>query len=307
MKLIFAGTPEFAAVAMTALHAAGHDLALILTQPDRPAGRGQKLTPSAVARVATGRGLRVEKPENLKAPETQALLRGIHADVMVVAAYGQLLPPAVLAIPAKGCLNIHASLLPRWRGAAPIQRAIEAGDSETGITIMQMDAGLDTGAVLLTRAVTIQPTDTAVTLFTRLGELGAETIVDALSRLGSLSAVAQAATGVTYARKISKSEAQIDWSQPAIVIERKLRAFDPFPGSETRFAGETLKIWRATVETGRVATAAGTIIEHTSTRLVVQCGVDALALHSVQRPGGTRLSIAEFLRGTRIDTGARFA
>lgn len=307
MKLIFAGTPEFAAEALVALVAAKHEIALVLTQPDRPAGRGQALRQSAVAQQAAALGLQVAKPVNLKSAETQQMLRDCAAEVMVVAAYGQLLPPAVLAIPARGCLNIHASLLPRWRGAAPIQRAIEAGDAETGITIMQMDVGLDTGHILVTRTTPIAADDTAASLVARLAKMGARAIVDTLAAADSLMPVAQANDGVCYAKKIEKSEARIDWTQPASIIERRLRAFDPFPGAEARFADASLKIWRARVVPGQRAGEPGEVIAQSPTQLCVQCGVDALSLEIVQRPGGTRQAIAAYLRGTAMLTGARFA
>ena len=220
MNLIFAGTPPFAAAALSALCAAGHRIDLVLTQPDRPAGRGMKMVASAVAEEATQRGLPLLQPNSLKDATVTAQLRAIGPDAMVVAAYGLILPPAVLAIPRFGCLNIHGSLLPRWRGAAPVQRAIEAGDTETGITIMQMDEGLDTGAVLLEKRVAIAADETAATLFQRLTALGADAIVQALETLPTLTAQAQPATGNSYAKKIEKTEAAIHWAEPAIAIER---------------------------------------------------------------------------------------
>ncbi len=304
MRLIFAGTPPFAAAALAALAAAGHEVVLVLTQPDRPAGRGMKQAQSATAQLAAQLGLRIEKPPSLKDPAAHALLREVIADVMVVAAYGMLLPQAVLDIPKQGCLNIHGSLLPRWRGAAPVQRAIEAGDGETGICIMQMDAGLDTGPILLERRISISPNlDTSATLLEKLSALGAESIVEALSRLSQLTPQPQPASGITYARKIEKSEAPINWSEPAHVLERRLRAFDPFPGCETKWGGETIKIWRATVAPNMIQAAPGTVIDVTANRLTVQCGQDALTLNVVQKPGGKRLAIGEFLRGMAIKGG----
>lgn len=308
MKIIFAGTPPFAAAALSALHAAGHQIVLVLTQPDRPAGRGLKLRPSAVAEQATQLGLTLLKPASLRNEDAQATLRAIAPDAMVVAAYGLMLPQPVLDIPKYGCINIHGSLLPRWRGAAPIQRAIEAGDIETGIAIMQMDAGLDTGPVLLTRACPVLPDDTSGTLFERLTALSMVAIVDAMERLPLLQATAQPLEGISYAKKIDKAEAQIDWTLPAEVIERRLRAFDPAPGCESLLGGEKLKIWRAAVKLSPsdTTTPLGTIIEATSDQLTVQCGVGALGLITVQKPGGKRMAIADFLRGSTLQTGWRF-
>ncbi len=308
MKIIFAGTPPFAAAALAALHAAGHQIVLVLTQPDRPAGRGLKLRPSEVAEQATELGLTLLKPASLRNEDVQATLRDVAPDAMVVAAYGLMLPQPVLDIPRYGCINIHGSLLPRWRGAAPIQRAIEAGDIETGIAIMQMDAGLDTGPVLLTRACPILPEDTSGTLFDRLTAMSMVAIVDAMAMLPSLQAVAQPMEGISYAKKIDKAEAQIDWTLPAEVIERRLRAFDPTPGCETSLDGEKLKIWRAAVKPSPYGTtiSPGTIIEASPHQLTVQCGVGALGLITVQKPGGRRMAIADFLRGSTLQTGWRF-
>jgi methionyl-tRNA formyltransferase len=306
MRLIFAGTPPFAASALAALHAAGHDIALVLTQPDRPAGRGQKLKPSAVAETAIAMGLTVQKPATLRDEAIQQTLRTVNADVMVVVAYGLLLPRAVLDIPKHGCLNIHGSLLPRWRGAAPVQRAIEAGDSETGIDIMQMDEGLDTGPVLLERRVGIAPYETTATLFAKLTDVAASAIVDALATFDELTPRHQRSEGISYAKKIEKSEARIDWSQPADVIERRMRAFDPFPGCEAAFDGQSLKIWRAELMKNDSNTVPGQVVAATHEQLIVACGQGALALRTVQKPGGKRVSIGEFLRATPILTGAQF-
>lgn len=297
MKLIFAGTPHFAAVALAALVSAGHEILLVLTQPDRPAGRGMKLLASDVAQVAGASGLRLEKPSTLRDVTTQTMLRDCNADLMVVAAYGLLLPQVVLDIPRLGCLNIHGSILPRWRGAAPVQRAIEAGDSETGITIMQMDAGLDTGAVLLEKRIAISNFDTSATLFEKLTQLGADSIVEALANLPNLTAAPQAINGVTYAKKILKAEASINWSDSATVLARRIRAFDPFPGVEARVGEEAIKIWRAEVVASSTPHPPGTVIALTTNQLTVQCGQDALSLNVVQKPGGKRLTIADFLRG----------
>lgn len=313
MRLIFAGTPPFAATALNAIHDAGHQIMLVLTQPDRQAGRGLHLTPSATADAALNLGIRIEKPHTLKSDDVQALLKGFNADAMIVAAYGLILPQAVLNIPKFGCLNIHGSLLPRWRGAAPVQRAIEAGDRETGVAIMQMDAGLDTGAVLLERHLPIAPDDTSATLFAKLSALGARAIVDALSQIETLVPRPQGSDGMTYAKKIEKSEARIDFSLPAAVIERKLRAFDPFPGCEITYgtlgsvkspaasnaSGDknTLKIWRANVLPAISTALPGTVVEISSQSLHVSCGHNLLSIETVQKPGGKRLAIADYLRG----------
>jgi methionyl-tRNA formyltransferase len=302
MRLIFAGTPPFAADALNALHAAGHDIALVLTQPDRQAGRGMKLLPSATAVTALKLGLRIEKPPTLKNADVQAMLKSAGAEVMIVAAYGLILPQAVLDIPARGCLNIHGSLLPRWRGAAPVQRAIEAGDATTGIAIMQMDAGLDTGDILLEKKIPIAIDETSVTLFVKLAALGASAIVEALEKLPTLIPRPQPAQGMTYAKKIEKSEGKIDFSLPADMIERKLRAFDPFPGCEATITedGEksVLKIWRATVIKSPVSAAPGTIVALTPQSLHVSCGRDLLSIQTLQKPGGKRLAIGDYLRAS---------
>ncbi len=261
---------------------------------------------SAVDVSAAELGLRVEKPATLAGEATRQMLRDCRADVMVVVAYGKILPPAVLDIPLWGCLNIHASLLPRWRGAAPIQRAIEAGDTETGICVMQMDAGLDTGPVLLERREKISPDDTSATLFARLAVSGAAAIVEALDRLGSLPARPQPVEGVTYANKITKSEAQIDWSLPAARIERKIRAFDPFPGCESIYESMRLKIWSAKVVPGNSGARPGTILRAGGDGIAVQCGDGALLLTKLQKPGGRRIAAAELLAGMRLACGEIF-
>ena len=308
MKIIFAGTPQFAAAALAALHAKGHQIVLVLTQPDRPAGRGLKLRPSAVAEQAAQLGLVIAKPASLKEAAIQADLRALAPDAMVVAAYGLILPQAVLDIPKYGCVNIHGSLLPRWRGAAPVHRAIEAGDTVSGITIMRMDAGLDTGPILLTRMSAISPDDTSGTLVEKLTALGAMAVVETLEKLPVLQAVAQSVEGVTYACKMDKSESHIDWNQPAAVIERRLRAFDPTPGCESTLEGDPLKIWRAALHiTHQYAPMVpGTVAEITPERLTVQCVDGALDLVTVQKPGGKRMPVADFLRGSTIQTGWRF-
>ena len=302
MRVVFAGTPPFAARALAALHAAGHEIPLVLTQPDRPAGRGMKLTPSAVGAWAAEHGLRVEKLATLKTDEAASILSSASPDVMVVAAYGLLLPPRVLALPRFGCINIHASLLPRWRGAAPIQRALLAGDRETGIAIMRMDAGLDTGPVLLEKRMPIGDEDTAGTLTERLADLGAEAIVEALANMPSLPERTQATAGVTYAQKISKAEARIDWARSNVEIDRQVRAFNPAPGAESRLQGEPLKIWRARAVEG--TGSPGQMLRFRDSKLVVACGKGALELLEIQRPGSRRMGVADFLRGTPVDGGA---
>ncbi|WP_174873724.1 methionyl-tRNA formyltransferase [Vogesella oryzae] len=295
MKLIFAGTPVFAAQALQALIAAGHDIALVLTQPDRPAGRGMKLKPSPVKELALQHGLRVEQPLTLKTPEAQALVAEVGAEVMVVAAYGLLLPKAVLEMPARGCLNIHASLLPRWRGAAPIQRAILAGDAETGITIMQMDVGLDTGDMLSIHALPITADDTATTLHDKLAQLGAEAIVSTLATLGSCVPVKQPEAGVTYAAKLSKEEARIDWHLPAADIARAIRAYNPAPGAHTLLAGEALKLWFAEAIDGQGAP--GEVLRADADGVVVGSGSGLVRITELQAAGGKRLAARDFAAG----------
>lgn len=306
MKVAFAGTPEFAASALEAILAAGFEVPLVLTQPDRPAGRGMQLQPSPVKQVALAAGIPVHQPEKLRTPEQQAPLAAACCDVLVVAAYGIILPQAVLDLPRYGCLNIHASLLPRWRGAAPIHRAIEAGDAETGITIMQMDAGLDTGPMLLKRVEPIQPDDTTGSLHDRLAWIGAELIVEALEALpaGKLKATPQPAEGVTYAAKIGKAEAAVDWTRPAIEIERAVRAFNPFPGAIATLDGTPVKLWRA-----RAIDATGTpgeVLLAEGAGVIVACGEGALCVTELQKPGARRMPAADFLRGMPIAAGSRF-
>jgi methionyl-tRNA formyltransferase len=315
LKLVFAGTPEFAAVALARLHAAGHDIVLVLSQPDRPAGRGMKLHPSPVKQFALAHGIKVAQPRSLRldgkypdeAEVARALLVAAQADAMVVAAYGLILPQWVLDVPRLGCFNIHASLLPRWRGAAPIHRAVEAGDAVTGITIMQMDAGLDTGDMLLTQALPISPTDTTGRLHDRLAELGGELMVKALTLAdrGQLQPVPQAPEGITYASKIDKAEASIDWLQTAQTLSQRVRAFDPFPGASTVAAGETLKIWAA--KPGPVApqtsTLPGQIVALDPSGIVVAARDSTLIITELQRPGGKRLACADFLRGCPLHVG----
>ncbi len=303
MKLVFAGTPEFAAAALDALHAAGHEIALVLTQPDRPAGRGLKLLASAVKRRAEALNLPVAQPQNLKDGATLALLAATAADVMIVAAYGLILPRAVLDLPKRGCLNIHASLLPRWRGAAPIQRALLAGDSETGISIMQMDEGLDTGPVLMREAVTIMADDTAHTLHDRLARVGARAIVSALVRPCTVEP--QEPALATYAAKIDKREARVDWHDNAEAIARQVRAFNPAPGASSAFGGVPLKIWTASVEPG-YAGAPRTVLSASRDGITVACGDGALRITELQRAGGKRVTAAAFLQGAPVKAGESF-
>ncbi|MDQ8020271.1 MAG: methionyl-tRNA formyltransferase [Moraxellaceae bacterium] len=306
MRVAFAGTPDFAAEALRAILAAGYEVPLVLTQPDRPAGRGMQMQPSAVKRVALEHGLPVDQPEKLRTPEQQAALAASVPDVLVVAAYGLLLPQAVLDQPRLGCINIHASLLPRWRGAAPIQRAIEAGDAESGITIMQMDIGLDTGAMLSKGSVNILPDDTGGSLHDKLATLGADMIVDALARLrdGALVPTPQPEAGVTYASKISKAESALDFRLPAHQLANKLRAFDPFPGCSATTAGTVLKLWAG--EAVDFHGTPGEVLRADGSGVVVACGEAALRLSALQKPGGKRLPTAEFLRGFALAPGARF-
>lgn len=304
MKLIFAGTPEFAALALTAIVQAGHEVVLVLTQPDRPAGRGMALHASPVKQRALAAGIEVFQPLTLKDAAAQERLRAVEADAMVVAAYGLILPQAVLDLPRFGCLNIHASLLPRWRGAAPIQRAILAGDRETGVCIMQMEAGLDTGPVLLSATLPIAGDDTSATLHDKLATLGAQLIVDALARL-PLPAQTQSDAGITYATKIEKSEASLDWRQSATILDRRIRAFNPFPGAISSLDGGSLKIWcaEATDDSGEP----GVVLAVDKRGIVVACGDGALRLTELQKAGGKRLPVKQFLAGTAVLPGSRFA
>lgn len=310
LRIVFAGTPEFAAEHLKALLDTPHRIVAVYTQPDRPAGRGQKLMPSAVKSLALEHGLPVMQPQSLRNAEAQAELAALRADLMVVVAYGLILPQAVLDIPRLGCINSHASLLPRWRGAAPIHRAIEAGDAETGITIMQMDEGLDTGPMLLRRRLPILPNDTTGSLHDRLAALGAQCIVEALAALpdGSLTAEPQPETGVTYAAKIGRAESALDWSRPAAELHCAIRAFNPFPGAVGSLRDTTIKIWAAErVAGGELAgSEAGTVLAAGEEGIVVACGEGALRLLQLQRPGSKRLPAGEFLRGFNVSAGERF-
>ena len=304
MRVIFAGTPAFAASALEAIIAAGHDVTLVLSQPDRPAGRGMITQMSAVKQLAIQHGIPVYQPERLKDPATHELIRATRPDVMVVAAYGLILPQAVLDIPTRGCLNIHASLLPRWRGAAPIQRAIQAGDTMTGIHIMQMEAGLDTGPTLLKAETPIACSDTAATLQDKLAALGAKLIVEALSQLDCLKPTPQPDEGVTYAHKIEKTEAVIDWRRDAIAIDRQIRAFNPFPGSVATIGGTQVKFWQCTWLDA--SGAPGTILSADASGIVVAAGQGSIRAVTLQKPGGKRLSARDFLTGFSLNAGERF-
>ncbi len=302
MRLVFAGTPEFAAVALHALFDAGHDIALVLTQPDRPAGRGLKAQPSAVKSLALRHGFALDQPATLKDASIHTDVAALGPDAMVVAAYGLILPGSLLTVPRLGAINIHASLLPRWRGAAPIQRALLAGDAQTGITIMQMDEGLDTGAILAQEAIPIASNDTAQTLHDRLAQLGARLIVRTLA--APLVPRPQEAARATYAAKIERREARLDWRDSAAVNERKVRAFNPAPGAYTELAGTLLKIWRAALAP-EAAGAPGSVCEAGAGGIVVACGAGGLRLLEVQRAGGRRLPAATFLAGAPLAAGTR--
>jgi len=303
LRLAFAGTPPFAATILAALVEARHDVALVLTQPDRAKGRGLKESPSAVALLARSLGLPLSKPASLKDPAVINALAAANLDAMVVAAYGLLLPVSLLALPRWGCINVHASLLPRWRGAAPVQRAILAGDALTGVSIMQMEAGLDTGPVWLRRALPITPEVTSGALTAALANLGAEAVVEALSELDQLSPLPQPSEGVTYAAKISRAEAHIDWSMAAQILARQTRAFDPFPGAETLFEGERLKVWHA--QPVEATGPPGTVVYEREGCPVVACGSGGLLLLEVQRPGGRRLPVRAFQQGHPLSVGVR--
>jgi methionyl-tRNA formyltransferase len=317
MKVIFAGTPEFAAVALQALHEAGFEIPLVLTQPDRPAGRGMQLQPSAVKQYAVKHGIEVLQPLTLrmdaKDPQRAAEAKAAHErllatdyDVMVVAAYGLILPRATLDI--KPCLNIHGSLLPRWRGAAPIHRAIEAGDAETGVTIMEMEEGLDTGPMLLIERTPITPQDTTATLHDKLAAMGAQMMVKVLQKMekGVVEAVPQPEQGVTYANKILKEEAVLDFTQPAREIGRKIRAFNPFPGAHGEVNGTVIKLWGAEVLNEVSSAEPGQVIAADAQHgIIVACGEGTLRLTQLQKPGGKRLPAAEFIKGFPLD-GQRF-
>ena len=305
MKIIFAGTPEFAVPALAALIKAGHEIVLVLTQPDRPAGRGMKLKASPVKELAQQHGVSVYQPETLKTPESQAPLAATEADVMIVAAYGLILPQAVLDMPRQGCLNIHASLLPRWRGAAPIQRAILAGDAETGVTIMEVVLALDAGAMLKKGVVPITEHDTAQSLHDSLAEMGGRLMVETLAELDTIEAQPQDEAQVTYAEKLRKDEAPLDWHGNADDLARQVRAFNPFPVAQATFQGEAWRVWMAYAASD-VSGTPGEVLD-TSNGLLVACGTGALRITEMQKPGGKRLSARDFLAGNQLKPGDRFA
>jgi methionyl-tRNA formyltransferase len=306
VKIIFAGTPQFAASALAAIMPE-HQIVAVLTQPDRPSGRGMQLTASPVKQLAEQHGLTVLQPATLKTAEAQQAIAALDADLMVVAAYGLILPKAVLELPCKGCLNIHASLLPRWRGAAPIQRAILAGDAETGITIMQMDEGLDTGDMLLKKTCAIEAQETAQTLHDKLAELGAQAIVEALRKLEGqqLQAQVQDAQFATYAAKLSKSEAQLDWNQDALQIDRSIRGYYPFPVAYTQFGETPIKIHRAQLGPEKDGTP-GTVMAMDQESILVACGKGSVRLLTLQKPGGKALPAGQFVQGFPLKVGDRF-
>jgi len=323
LKVIFAGTPEFARVALEHIHAAGAQIVLVLSQPDRPAGRGMKLQASSVKQYALAHDMPVAQPAGLRldgkyaadAAAAREAILAVDADVMVVAAYGLILPQWVLdAMEAPradgskrlGCLNIHGSLLPRWRGAAPIHRAIEAGDTHTGVTIMQMDVGLDTGDMLLQQALPIAPDDNTASLHDKVAELGARMVVEALAAGRGLQAVQQPAEGVTYAHKIEKHEAAIHWADDAAAICRRVRAFNPFPGASAVLNGEAIKVWRAVPGPLAVDSPAGTVLAVDASGIAVAAQGSSVLLQELQRPGGKRLAVADFLRGFAVQPGMQF-
>lgn len=316
MRLIFAGTPAFAAAALEHLIAAGHDIALVLSQPDRPAGRGMALQQSEVKHLALRHGLPVYQPLTLKDAAAIERLRLVAAPLMVVAAYGLILPQHVLDLFPRGCINIHASLLPRWRGAAPIQRAIEAGDTRTGISIMRMEAGLDSGPVYLRKPISIAPTDTTRTLHDKLAALGGEAICEVLRLLerDDPQPVPQPEAGVTYAKKISKSEASLDWRRSAAELARQVRAFDPFPIATIAVRGETIRVWQASALSSEAtdslrdgSAALGEVVQVDDDGIAVRCAGGVLRLEALQRPGGKRVAAADFLRGMPVRPGERLA
>lgn len=308
MRVIFAGTPIFAAHALAALQKTKLDICLVLTQPDRPAGRGMRLQVSPVKLLAQQHNLTLLQPATLASPDIQAQLTALQPDIMIVAAYGLILPEAVLSIPQHGCINIHASLLPRWRGAAPIQRALLAGDTETGITIMQMDQGLDTGAMLLKRALAIEPHDTTATLHDKLADLGSQCIVEAMMLLAQnkLIPTPQNDEMACYAAKIKKAEAEIDWTNSAEHIERMIRAFNPYPGAFTHLQDNIIKLWQASIVSCTKGYQAGEIIAVNHHSIIVACGQDAISITMLQKAGGKKLTAEQFLAGQLLQPGERF-
>lgn len=313
MRIVFAGTPDFAATALDALIKAGHEVALVLTQPDRPAGRGMKLQPSAVKKLALAHDIPVDQPVSLRidgkyGEEAQRVydrIQAIQSDVMVVVAYGLILPKAFLDLPAHGCLNIHASLLPRWRGAAPIQRAIEAGDAESGVAIMRMEEGLDTGPVLVMASTPITESDTAAVLHDRLAEMGGRLIIEALAKIadGTATYTPQDDSDAVYAKKLHREESVLDFNLSAQENVAKIRAFNPFPGCTAAYGDVTLKIWDARVENTDAEQPAGRILSADASGVVVACGKGAIRFLTLQKPGAKRLPVAEFIKGFSFADG----
>ncbi|KJK15550.1 methionyl-tRNA formyltransferase [Pseudomonas sp. 2(2015)] len=299
MRIVFAGTPEFAAEHLKALIASPYEVVAVYTQPDRPAGRGQKLMPSAVKQLAVDNGIQVLQPATLRNAEAQAELAALKPDLMVVVAYGLILPQAVLDIPRLGCINSHASLLPRWRGAAPIQRAVEAGDSESGVTVMRMEAGLDTGPMLLKVSTPISASDTGGSLHDRLAEMGPPAVLEAVAGLaaGTLQGEVQDDSLATYAHKLNKDEARLDWSRPAVELERLIRAFNPWPICHSTLNGEALKVLGANLSTG--SGNPGEILSASKDGLIVACGEQALCLTRLQLPGGKALNFSDLFNSRR--------
>jgi methionyl-tRNA formyltransferase len=298
LRLVFAGTPDFAVPCLEACRASGADVIAVYTQPDRPAGRGRKLTPSPVKQAALAAGMAVEQPQSMKSADAQQTLASYQPDLLVVVAYGLILPRKVLAIPRLGCWNVHASLLPRWRGAAPVQRAILAGDADSGVDLMQMEAGLDTGPVLLQRHTPISSAETGGSLHDRLSAMGAELLANGLRRTlagETLSATAQSDEGVTYAHKLDKAEAKLDFSRPATELERQVRAFDPWPVAEGEVAGEPLRIWAAQAIALDHHATPGSLLKAGREGIELACGTGALRITALQRAGGKRISAADYL------------
>ncbi len=308
LRLVFAGTPEFAAVSLRAIAGSRHQLAAVFTQPDRPAGRGRKLMPGPVKQLALELDVPILQPASLRDPQTREALRELAPDVIVVVAYGLILPAAVLELPRLGCINVHASLLPRWRGAAPIQRAILAGDTQTGITIMQMDAGLDTGPMLLQHSCPILPDDTSGSLHDRLAVLGAKSLLEALEGLADhrLNACQQPDESVTYADKLSKAEACVRWQESALSIERQIRAFNPWPVAQTHLDGEVIRLWQGQALPDQASQAPpGTIVQADRHAVLVATGEGLLVLQRLQRPGGRPMAVTELINSLPL-AGRRF-